>query len=192
MPDGAIQGVLSSGKHQPKRAQPSAGSAQHWLTPARAQAHEASACSRNIICVSSTLCEFFDHRLGRSRAAREDLAFARKRLCLQSHRGSPGKPVPIPSAMANFEQAGRANSHEQQEKENSGSLGPWQQPRLRASRLCGAPHCTDQGSVQRGLSPARAQPSTGSHQRGLNMQQKHHLRQQHPLQVHRWAFFLTG
>ena len=63
---------------------------------------------------------------------RDDLAFARKRLCLQSHRGSPGKPVPIPSAMANFEQAGRAKSHEQQEKENSGSLGPWQQPRLRA------------------------------------------------------------
>ena len=61
---------------------------------------------------------------------------------------------------------------------DSGSLGPRQQPRLRASRLCGAPHCTDQGSVQRGLSPARAQPSTGSHQRGLNMQQKHHLRQQ--------------
>ena len=74
---------------------------------------------------------------------------------------------------------------------DSGSLGPWQQPRLRASRLCGAPHCTDQGSVQRGLSPARAQPSTGSHQRGLNMQQKHHLRQQHPLQVHRWAFLLA-
>ena len=108
VPDGAIQGVLSSGKHQPKRAQPSAGSAQHWLTPARAQAHEASACSRNIICVSSTLCEFFDHRLGRSRAAREDLAFARKPFCLQSHRGSPGKPVPIPSAMANFEEGGRA------------------------------------------------------------------------------------
>ena len=63
---------------------------------------------------------------------RDDLAFARKRLCLQSHRGSPGKPVPIPSTMANFEQAGRAKSHEQQEKENSGSLGPWQQPRLRA------------------------------------------------------------
>ena len=60
---------------------------------------------------------------------------------------------------------------------DSGSLGP--------------PHCTDQGSVQRGLSPARAQPSTGSHQRGLNMQQKHHLRQQHPLQVHRWAFLLA-
>ena len=74
---------------------------------------------------------------------------------------------------------------------DSGSLGPWQQPRLRASRLCGAPHCTDQGSAQRGLSPARAQPSTGSHQRGLNMQQKHHLRQQHPLQVHRWAFLLA-
>ena len=43
---------------------------------------------------------------------------------------------------------------------DSGSLGPWQQPRLRASRLCGAPHCTDQGSAQRGLSAVRDQPST--------------------------------
>ena len=99
----------------PARAQPSAGSAQHWLTPARAQAHEASACSRNIICVSSTLCEFFDHRLGRSRAAREDLAFARKPFCLQSHRGSPGKPVPIPSrcrrAQSNQAPRLRASEH---------------------------------------------------------------------------------
>ena len=55
-----------------------AGAAQlPFVAPARAQAHEASTCSRSIICVSSTLCEFFDHRLGRSRAAREDLAFAR-------------------------------------------------------------------------------------------------------------------
>ena len=41
----------------------------------------------------------------------------------------------------------------------------------------------DQGSAQRGLSPARAQPSEGSGRRGLNLQQKQHLRQQHPLQV---------
>ena len=34
------------------RVQPSVGSAQHWLAPARAQAHEASTCSRDIICVS--------------------------------------------------------------------------------------------------------------------------------------------
>ena len=45
---------------------------------------------------------------------------------------------------------GNPEGHEQQERENSGSLGPWQQPRLRASRLCGAPHCTDQGSAEEG------------------------------------------
>ena len=53
------------------RVQPSVGSAQHWLAPARAQAHEASACSRNMICVPSASAapsaSFFDHRLGRSR-----------------------------------------------------------------------------------------------------------------------------
>ena len=53
------------------RVQPSVGSAQHWLAPGRAQAHEASACSRNMICVPSASAapsaSFFDHRLGRSR-----------------------------------------------------------------------------------------------------------------------------
>ena len=126
VPDGAIQGVLSSGKHQPKRPQlhrawpcwglsSHGGSGQHGATPAGLSPNRPTktlaACetaNRNIICVGSTLCEFFDHRLGRSRAAREDLAFARKPFCIQSHRDSPGKPVPIPSAMANFEEGGRA------------------------------------------------------------------------------------
>ena len=46
VPDGAIQGVLSSGKHQPKRAQPSTGSHQRGLRPTRPQpAAETSSAS---------------------------------------------------------------------------------------------------------------------------------------------------
>ena len=42
----------------PIRAQSSAGSAQRGLSPALAHTSEGSTCSRNIICVSSTLCRF--------------------------------------------------------------------------------------------------------------------------------------
>ena len=41
------------------------------------------------------------------------------------------------------------------------------------------------GSAQRVLSPALAHTSEGSGPRGLSLQQKHHLRQQHPLRVFR-------
>ena len=61
------------------------------------------------------------------------------------------------------------------------------------------------GSVARLIAPIRAQSSAGSAQRGLSPAlahtsegstysrntEKHHLRQQHPLQVHRWAFLLA-
>ena len=45
-------------------------------------------------CWEAMLGELLAHRPGRSWAAWEDLVFLHASLCLQSHRGSPGKPVP--------------------------------------------------------------------------------------------------
>ena len=64
------------------------------------------------------------------------------------------------------------------------SAGKWDiQQKLQSLTHTGHLPQPDQGSAQRGLSPARAQPSEGSGRRRLNLQQKQHLRQQHPLQV---------